>query len=514
MNLADVRLKELDGRSPGANERAIMRCQAAAKLILNGQFEDACEALGDLWRGMGVRPNVEGLDERATAEVLQQTGALSSWMGVVRQAGGVQEAAKDLLSESATLFERAGETAKAAFARSDLALCYWREGAYDEARVLLTRACEELDGADAERRATVLLRLASVECTANRLHDALGILKETDGLLAGSENHGLQGSFHNLYAVTLRRLGAIEEQEDYYDRAIIEYTAAIFHYEQSGNERHAARFENNLAFLLYKLGRYGDAHEHLNRVRAVFARLRDENGVAIADETRARVLVAERRYEEAGRLVAGAIQTFEKGGGETAMLADALTLDGVVRARLGDYESSVEVLRRAVRVGEESGALPSAAGAALTMIEEHGARRTISEEEVYDLYRRADHLLRDTQNAEELARLRACARVVMRRLAGAQLGDSNFSLFGAVHDLESRFISRALEEAGGSVTRAARLLGVRHQTLTAMLATRHKRLQSVRTPAVKRRRSIIKKPGQSAARASKPAPDTMSSVKD
>ena len=512
MNLADVRLKEPGGHSAGENESAVTRCREAARLILNGQFEDACEALGDLWRGMGVRPDVGGLDETAAAEVLQQVGALSSWMVVVRQADGVQEAAKDLLSESAALFERAGEREKAAFARSDLALCYWREGAYDEARVLLTRAREELEGADAERRATVLLRLVSVECTADRPHDALDLLKETERLLAGSVNHRLQGSFHNLYATTLHRLGAIEEQGDYYDRAIIEYTAAVFHYEQSGNERDAAKFENNLAFLLYKLGRYADAHEHLNRVRSAFTRLRDESGVAIADETRARVLVAEGRYQEAGRLIAGVVQTFEKGG-EASALVDALTVDGVARARLGDYEGSVEVLRRAVRVGEEAGAVPNAAGAALTLIEEHGARRTITEEEVYDLYRRADRLLNDTQNAEELGRLRACARVCMRRLAGTQFGESNFSLFGAVHDLEAKFISRALEAAEGSVTRAARLLGVRHQTLTAMLATRHKRLQSVRTPPVKRRRSIIKKP-RKAARTLNPTTGAAPPIKD
>jgi DNA-binding protein Fis len=196
------------------------------------------------------------------------------------------------------------------------------------------------------------------------------------------------------------------------------------------------------------------------------------------------------------------------------LLADALTVEGVVRARLGSYESSVEILRRAADLAEESGALPSAAGAALTLIEEHGARRAITEDEIYALYRRADKLLKDTQNAEELARLRACARVVMRRLAGVQLGETNFSLFGAVHELEARFIGRALEEADGSVTRAARLLGVRHQTLTAMLATRHKRLQSVRTPPVKRRRSIIKKPKKPAARALKSQPEPQLSVKD
>jgi tetratricopeptide (TPR) repeat protein len=513
MTLADVHLRELDDSSLTENERASMRCRVAAECILNGQFRAAAEALGELWSGVGLRPNVSGLNEITTAEVLQQAGALSGRMGESRQAEGAQDAAKDLLSESAALFERLGEGAKAAFARSELALCYWREGAYDEARILLTRASGELAGADAERQATVLLRLVTVECAAGRLHDALDILKESAHLLAASQNDSLRGSFHNLHAVTLRRLGAVEGQGDYYDRAIIEYTAAVYHYERAGIARYAAGIENNLAFLLYKLGRYAGAHEHLDRVEGMLARLNDAAVRAYADETRARVLVAEKHFREAGRLIAGVVQTREKSG-ESGLLADALTVQGVVWARLGNYESSVEVLRRAVRVGEESGALPSAAGAALTLIEEHGARRTVSEDEVYDLYRRADRLLKDTQNAEELARLRACARVAMRRLAGAQLGESNFSLFGAVHDLEAKFIARALEEADGSVTRAARLLGVRHQTLTAMLATRHKRLQSVRTPPVKRRRSIIKKPRKQAARAFKPTPESLPSVKD
>ncbi|MFL6257720.1 MAG: hypothetical protein ACJ74T_22165, partial [Pyrinomonadaceae bacterium] len=309
MNLADERLKELDNPSLTERERAFLRCQTAAELIHRGQYEAASEALGELWRGIGQRPNVDGLDERAAAEVLHQVGALSGWMGASRQVQGAQDASKDLLSESAALFERAGETAKAAFARSDLALCYWREGAYDEARILLTRASGELAGADAERRAIVLLRWVTVECAAARLHDALSILKESGHILSGSENNPLLGSFHNLYAVTLRRLGAVEGGGDYYDQAIIEYTAAIYHYELARHERYTARIENNLAFLLYKLGRYADAHEHLDRAQSIFTRLRDEGSSAQVDETRARVLIAEKHYREAGRLIAGAIQT-------------------------------------------------------------------------------------------------------------------------------------------------------------------------------------------------------------
>jgi tetratricopeptide (TPR) repeat protein len=491
MNLADERLKELDSPSLSSDERALLRCRVAADLIHRGQYEAASDALSGLWRGIGQRPNVEGLDEGTTAEVLHQVGALSGWMGASRQVEGAQDAAKDLLSESAALFEGLGETAKAAFARSDLALCYWREGAYDEARVLLSRASDELAEADAERRAVVLLRWVTVECAAGRLHNALGILKESDRTLSGSQNHALRGSFHNLHAVTLRRLAAVEGHGDYYDRAIIEYTASIYHYELAKHERYAAIIGNNLAFLLYKLGRYRDAHEHLDRAGVALVRLNDAGLLAQVDETRARVLLAEKHYREAGRLIAGVVHTLEQGG-DVASLADALAVQGVAWARLGNYESSINILRRAVSVAEQAGALPNAGLAALTLIEEHGARRAISEGELYDLYRRADRLLRDTQNVEEVARLRACARVVMRRLADVELGEKNFTLFGAVQELEAKFIAQALDEAGGSVTKAARLLGIRHQTLTSMLQTRHKRLLSKRKPVEKRRRSIIK----------------------
>jgi transcriptional regulator with PAS, ATPase and Fis domain len=81
----------------------------------------------------------------------------------------------------------------------------------------------------------------------------------------------------------------------------------------------------------------------------------------------------------------------------------------------------------------------------------------------------------------------------MRRLAGVRLDDQNFSLYSAVSEFEAKLIGRALDEAGGSVSRAAKQLGLRHQTLTAILETRHKKLLSKRTPVQKRRRSIIKK---------------------
>ena len=211
------------------------------------------------------------------------------------------------------------------------------------------------------------------------------------------------------------------------------------------------------------------------------------------DETRARVLVAEKRYRDADRIIGGVIKTFEQGG-EAALLADALTVQGVVWARLGGFDASITILRRAIQVAQDAGAPISAGHAALTLIEEHGMTWRLSESELAKVYERADGLLRGTQDAEDKERLLACARVVVRRLSGMRLHDKNFSFYGAVHELEAMLIEQALEETGGSVTKAAKLLGLKHQTLIAKLQNRHKGLQKKRTPAEKRLKSIIKEP--------------------
>lgn len=493
MNLTDERLKELDNPTLTEDARARLRCRTAAEFSHSGQHESAREALGEFWRGIGERPNMNGLGESTVAEVLLQAGALSGWLGAIRQVQGAQAAAKDLISESAALFEKLGEPARAALARSDLALCYWREGAYDEARVLYTRSFDEL--VEPEQRAKVLLRRLTVEYSTKRYADALLLLKQYSHLFDERVSHVLRGSFHNHLALVLRHLGSVQGRTDYLDRAIIEYTAAIYHYEQARHERYLATNENNLAFLLYKLGRYRQAHEHLDRAQAILTQLKDPGMLAQVDETRGRVLVAEQRYRDAERVLTGAVRTLERGD-EAALLAEALTVQGVVWARLWVYDSSIGVLRRAAELAEGVGALASAGQALLALIEEHGATWRLRPSEVYEAYVRADRLLRETQDAEDIARLRECARVVMRRLTTVQFGDKNFTLPGAVHEFESNLIERALEESGGSVSAAARLLGLTHQTLGSILNTRHKRLAAKRKPPQKRLKSIIKKHGR------------------
>lgn len=491
MTLADEYLKELDSLYLTKNEQISARCHAASDLINRGHYESAREALGELWPGIGERPVVSELPPEAEAEVLLQCGTLTGWLGSVRNISGAQERAKDMLSEAERKFRSHGMVTKASEAQYELGMCYWRLGAYDESRLVMQEALKPLMDADLELKAKILIRRTLVEVWDNRCHDALHILKEAEPVFELA-NDALKGRWHGQKGLVLRRLATAEGQADYYDRAILEYTAAIYHYEQAKHERYCGTNLNNLAFLLDKLGRHREAHEHLDRAQLIFTKLKDTGSLAQVDETRARVLIAEKRYREADRVIAGVIRTFEQGG-ELALLADALTVQGVVRARLGACESSLHILRRAIKVAQDAGAPARAGHAALTMMEEHGAGRQLSDSELAKIYRRANDLLKGTQDAEDKERLLACALLLVKRLGGMQMHDKNFSFFSAVHEVETKLIEQALELEDGSITRAAERLGLKRQTLTQMLQGRHKKLFDKRTPPIPRRRSIIKK---------------------
>jgi tetratricopeptide (TPR) repeat protein len=468
MNLADTTVAQI--------------CSKTSELIYAGQYEAAREELGSLWRGIGERPLLT-ITPRLNAEILLQCGTLSSWLGVTSQLD-VQEKAQDLLTEALRIFQKLSLTTKVSEAQYELGMCYFRQGAYDEARIVLDEAMKGLE--DEELQAKILIRRTIIEIWVGKYHEAWNMLERARPAFDNS-THALKGRWHGQMALILRKIATAEGRADYADRAIIEFTAAIYHYEQAKHERYCAINLNNLAMLLYKMERFDEAHEHLDRAQEFLQRLNDIGLLAQVEETRARVLLAEECYLEAIQVIIGVVNIFEKGG-EHALLTDALTIKATVQSRLREYELSLDTFRRAIKIAETSGALYNAARAILSMIEEHGKR--LSERELYRLYERADRWLALTQDAEDVARLRGCARIVTRKLFGPEL-DEDFAFYETVLQYEARFIEQALREEKGSITKAARRLGITHQRLGAMLKTRHKNLLSKRKPETKR--SIIRK---------------------
>jgi DNA-binding NtrC family response regulator/tetratricopeptide (TPR) repeat protein len=410
MHLHTSLLRQLDNSKLNRNERAELCCKLAKELEEAGNYEAARNALGELWRRIGERPKIEGLDQDIAAEVLLRAGSLTGWIGSSQQVEGAQEMAKNLISESMTIFESLEEVEKAAEAKTDLAYCYWREGAFDEARVILRDVLGRLANTAGELKANALVRSAIVELSANRNNDALRLLTDAAPLVEVSSSHALKGKYHSNLGIILKNLSNDEQREDYRDRALVEIAAAIFYLEQAGHTRYRARNENNLGFLYFKAARFNEAHEHLDRARRLFISLKESGSVAQVDETRARAMLAQGRNAEAERIARLAVRTLEKGD-ERFVLAEALATHGTALARLGHYEQARSTLQRAVEVAHQAGSLDRAGQAALTMIEELGERLTLAE--MQSIYDRADELLTNSTDRGTLLRLRSCARQVM-----------------------------------------------------------------------------------------------------
>src|SRR5882762_9699063 len=504
MNLeAQLTALKTQNRSLPLTEQAALSCSLAKQLEKVGKYELACEALSEFWPDRSESPRLSGLDDIQKAEVLLRIGAIAGWLGSTDQTTGGQETAKNILTRSIDIFEELRKAERVAEARGDLALCYYREGSFDEARVQLRTALHILPEGNDDLEAILLIRAGIIEERTRRLNDALQFYKRAAPLVERSEDHALKGSFHFEYGLVLGRLSDPENRGDYIDRALIEYAASSFHYEQAGNELALARVELNLGFLFFKVERYGQAHEHLNLARHLFLKLKDAATAAQVDDTRARTLLAQGHAAEAERIARYAVRVLERGG-QQALLAEGLTTQGVALARLGNHIRAKALLERAIEVAETVGDLEGAGRAKLSIIEEFGDR--LPAKELITIYRSAIELLKNSQHPTTGKRLIACAdklldmkgRLEDEGLESQEHTWEGFSFKQHIRNGERTVIERALRDAGGSVTKAAHLLGFKHhQSLISLLNTRHKELLKARTTIRRRRRHLFSPPNRS-----------------
>jgi len=474
-------------KSAGAAEQdADAKCRTAKALENAGDYEAAVEALAGLWSGIGERPRIADLPPGIRAEVLLRAGALSGWLGSSGQVPESQEFAKDLISESIRAFDALGDQEKIAEAQTDLAICYWREGAMNEARVWFREALAL--ATTPANRLRVLVNSTTVEISANCFSEALAALDRAVPLLNGVQDPSAIGRYHMQRAIVLMKLGGAENL----DKALIENAAASIHFEQANHSRYFARVENNTGLIFLQLARYEEALDHLERARHTLNQIGDIGTAAQVNETRARVFLAQRRYVEAEKIAFAAASTLEAGG-EQSLLAEALETQGVALARLGRYQSALRVLKRAAQVAETAGHNESSGRIFLTILEELGS--FVAPNEVSDLYREADRRLGNELGTETISRLRAGARLALSNAYAdkAEVSKVRRSLAHEVLKCESDLIKGALGEANGSVTRAAKLLGLSHQGLCYILNNRHRNLLVARAPIRVRRKSMIKK---------------------
>ena len=472
------------------NEQAELRCRTALELKDRNEYDAAREAMFPIWNGViGSRPNTKGLRDAVTAEVLLTTGILTGWLGSRSEIKDADDYARDLITESITLFETLHDSRKIAEARTELAWCYWRTGDNDSARILSNEALKRLTiGGNA--RANALIVLSFAEWAESRHKEVLRILTENAPVFERITNHTSKGTFHNQLGITFRVIGSTSKKRgDYFQRAINEYRAADEEFKLAKNLVFRAHVKNNIAYVLRELHQFKEAHDHLEQARRLFIRVRDKVRTAQVDDSRAQLFIAEGKYAEAEMAAQTAARSFEKAGRQ-CLLAEALINQGIALARLRETERAQFIFQQAIEIAHQAGSLNRAGFAALTMIEEID---TLPHEVATVAYEQAREWLASNDSPDIQPRLKAAKKKVdsqskPKANVAEVLFNKRYNLRDEVLKFERGLIRQALAQVNGKVSHAAKLLGIGYQTLAYIIETKHPDLLKKRTPVRRRPR--------------------------
>ena len=385
------------------SERVEACCAIAREKLEMGDYDGGIVTLQHWW-AFGEWPRHSGLSNKAAAELLLTAGILSGLIASTKKSPGGQRPAEELLSGAIALFEQMGDSAKASEARIELGWCYFWHGLFDLARLSLSSSLRVIGIEQTELRSVALIRLAVVEHYAGRLHDAIELLREA-GPLVETECPWIKGRFHLEHATTLRDLGVAEADERHYEDSLRHYREALLEFESLRNLRYTAIVENNLGYLLLTLQRFDEADAHLQRAKRLFEQFGDQVKRAQVEETVAQLLIAKEDYELAETSIKCAVNTLEDRG-EDALLAEALTTQGLILCRLGRRQEAKPILERARRVAERCGDRESAGKALLILIEEMCDH--LPDDERREIGAQANQLLANSQQHATRERLKKC----------------------------------------------------------------------------------------------------------
>jgi DNA-binding winged helix-turn-helix (wHTH) protein/tetratricopeptide (TPR) repeat protein len=392
---------------PTPSERAQISCAIAREQIEVGNYDGACKVLAPWWL-FGEWPSVDGLNQRSSADLLFTTGELAGCIASTKQLPKGQKHGEALLNGSIAIFEQLKCRRRAAEARIELALCYYRQGLFDLGRSILAKVLKSLSADDGELRSLGLIRLASLDRHAGRLNDALTYLHQatTWSALTGP---WASGRCHLELASTYKDMAASEKAEAYLDTAEKLYWRALIEFHAVGNHRLAAIAENNLGVLLLLTGRFVEAELRLSTARELFSHLDDRIRCAQVDDSLARLYMGQEKLPEGEIAIDRSIKAMETGD-EDALLAESLTTKGLIYCKLGRYREAQQVLDAAYRLAWRCGHADGAARAILILAEEMGAMLDSGDRQ--QIRTHLLELLSRSQQTSIKARIKECVTLI------------------------------------------------------------------------------------------------------
>ncbi len=388
-----------------ANEQVQVYCAIAREQIDGGNYDAACMILQSRWQ-FGCWPKLQELDQCSCADLLFTAGELAGCVASTKQLPKGQKHGEALLSGSIALWEQLGSRIRAAEGRIELALCYYRQGLFDLGRTTLISVLNELSPEQDDLRSLALIRLASLERHAGRLHDALSRLNEASAIVTLS-GPWATGRCHLEFASTYKDLSLSHDKHDYFTSSKESYSQALYEFQAVGNHRLVAIVENNLGYLLLTMEKYSEAETHLLRARRSFDWFNDKIRCAQAEDSLAQLYLARRQFDEAEAMIQRAVQTMELGD-EDALLAEALTTKGKIYSRTQRFAEAKRALEDAHRLASRCGDKEGAGRALLVLIEEMPDALNAEERRTFGA--RLFELLSSSQQPSILRRMHSCLK--------------------------------------------------------------------------------------------------------
>ena len=312
------------------------------------------------------------------------------------------------MSGSIGIFEHVGAKRRAAEARIELALSYYRQGMFSISRNSLLRVLGELNAEDSELRSLALIRLGVVERHAGHISDSLSRFSEA---LPYLQDGGplVTGRYYHELGTTLQEIALADNRSEDLDTSNHHFQRAFYEFAAIGHHRYAAVVENNHGFLLLKLGRFQEAEIRLVHARKLFEEFNDVVRTSQVDDTLARLYIATNRLNASDLASQRAVNCLEAND-EEALLAEALTTRGLLFCKLKRFTEARAILEGAWRIAERCGDSEGASRALLVLFEE--MYNHMDEPDRHYIAARMRELLEHTQTASTRCRLAKCVMLI------------------------------------------------------------------------------------------------------
>ena len=390
------------GRMLVTNRRSREAVPMLQRAVDAGEFEGDLETLGMIHSILGVAHRdlhefdlaieelQKSLECRRAAEDSRGVAATLTNLARVYEELGQLQPARELLNESLAIAQESGNSRMESYALLNLGTVHELSG---DLRTALGNYSDSLEIEWERKQHTELIYrlnfIGHIYSLLGKYADAMVYLEQAKVHIAASND--VKGRAFNLYYV-----GKIHRVKGNYKEAIEAFLGSIPLFRKTGNLEEVARVHDDLAELYIDQNRLEDAKASVAASSALSEELRTPSRIAHSRIHEARLALAEKRFEDAGRVLEVAERSLH-GLDAKGVLPLLTLLRGRLMREQQDTQGALRSLMLAKQLFQESGHVALELEATIEL-----ARARLDANDVQS----ADELVAEVIRAAERSRLR------------------------------------------------------------------------------------------------------------